>query len=353
MTGSFRAVDVRAACGKFFAPGASHRPIRRLVSLAQLPATERLVPRAGASNQAILSWRWDVNSQNGTSRNITVAVAHASGIGVDYLFVDAVSVDQRLTGFSLVRDVADFTALFGYVPAIAAYDSPNLADDSRHFLRALRRPWIAREIRAMRLNPHKLQYVGHIPGQGTESDFGFAHMAERIWQTSFANSILYVLTGYCDMHDVSELALIMPEHSTLLSAAAEQLPRNDALVTAALLSQLSTNDPRINEDIDLKNAAFSRYLLEQIDGSAGFWENWHILLDGKPVGTWSEKNYTRDGAARRKLSVAGDVREVLAASLGVALPDFKMAHQHEISSDELEKRLADLEVVDLSDRLAV
>lgn len=348
----FRAVDVRAAFAKLRTPGTSNTEINRPISLAELPVTGELLVTRAARNQAVLSWRWDVGLQTEASRNVSAALAHAFDTGIEHLFIDRVSVDQTLNSSSLIQAVSDFTKLFSQIRVIAAYDSTAPHEDYRHFLRVLRRPWIARELRVMRFNSHKLQYVGHIAEQGAETSFGFAHMLQRIWSTSFANSILYVLTGYCGMHDVAELSLIMPEQRVLLSAAADNMMRNDVLITGAILAQLSTDDPRVNGDINIRDAPLHNYAFRQIEGSVGFWSNWEILLDGKRVGTWSEKDYTRDGNTRRKLAPDENAHEVLAAFLNVDIPAWDLARDKEMSSHQLEKNLERIEVFDLSNRFA-
>jgi hypothetical protein len=336
-------LEARAASNLSLIP-----PIR----VAELPVVKNLRASGDESNQAVLSWRWDVDSMHGTSRNVTAALAYAFTAGIEHLFMDAVSIDQTLSGLDLIRAVADFTALFGYVPVIAAYDSaaPLVDPELRHFLRVVRRPWIAREVRAMRYNPHKLRYVGYIAGQGADANFGFAHMLEAIWSTSFANSILYVLTGYCDMYDVSELQLIMPEYHVVLAAAAKGMSRNDVFITAAILSQLSTDDSRINGDIDIRRTALDNYTFSEVAGSAGYWSNWEIVLNGRVVGLWSEKDYTRDGTHRRKLSAVRNAHELLAAYLNVGIASDETVREEPMSPTQLENYPEDIEIIDLSSR---
>jgi hypothetical protein len=346
------AVDVQAVRTNSRGRVGSNSSLIQPVPLAQLPVIENLKISGEKDNQAVLSWRWDVDPEEGTSRNVAAALSYASGAGIEHLFIDAVSVDQALSGFDLIRSVADFTKLFGRVPAIAAYDSKALQEDTRHFLRVLRRPWIAREIRAMRYNPHRLRYIGHIADQGIAESFGIAHMLKRIWSTTFANSILYVLTGYCDMHDVSELALIMPEHAAVLAAASRNMSRNDALITAAILSQLSTDEFRVNGDIDIREVGFDRYSFTEVEASPGFWSNWEILLDKKPMGVWSEKDYTMDGDHRRKLSHAENALELFGAYFNVEIATGNLDQKESVPPRQLENQIEDIEIVDFSDRFA-
>jgi hypothetical protein len=350
MNYAIRAVPVREVGTQLRDPSSGAQTKSRVVRVADLPATEEIVPNATAHGQAVLSWRWDLDQRDGTSRNTSAAIAHAIDIGVEYLFIDKVSVDQSLRGRDLIEAVAAFSQLFGSIPTIAAYDTALAPDDYRHFLRTLRRPWIAKELLAMRYNPHKITYVGHVKDQGTDKDFGFRHMINRIWSTSFANSILYVLTGFCDMHDVSELPLIMPEHEPLLSAASNNMTREDALMTAAILSQTSTDDDRVNGDINIRDLNYQAYKFAQTEDSSGFWQNWNVLLNGEVVARWSEKDYTRDGMPRRKLSTSINAGEIFANELGVDVTPLSTGRPHESASGSADKRIEAIEVYDLSGR---
>ena len=350
---TLRAVDVQAAVAIIETHAASNLPRISPIALAKLPITEDLPPRQSVSHQAVLSWRWDVEETDGTSCNVTAVLVYASSVGIDHLFVDAVSVDQTLTGLDLMRSVAEFTSLFGKLPVIAAYDTKEPKVDTRHFLRVLRRPWIAREILAMRKNPHQLRYIGHISGQGTADAFGFAHMVKRVWNTSFANSFLYVLTGYCDLYDVSELPLILPEYELTLTAAVGGMCRNDALISAAILSQLSKDDVRVNGDINLREVDMESYSLVPAEGSVGFWSNWEIVLDGKSVGLWSEKDYTRDGSPRRKFSANNNAHELLGVYLDVEIGSEYAIVEEDTPPHPTDNVTERIETINLADRFTV
>jgi hypothetical protein len=340
---ALRAVDVRVAAAGISGSG-TKTPIRA----HDLPVAEQIVPDGGSRDQAVLSWRWDVDGVDGTSRNISAAVAHAADMGVRYLFMDMVSVDQSLSGRGLIESVATFTGLFEFMPVIAAYDTVAVAEDLRHYLRTLRRPWIAKELLAMGVNPQRIQYVGHRGDQGAGQDFGFQHMLKRVWTTTFANSILYVLTGVSDMHDVSDLALVMIEHQALLAVACKQVGREDLLMTAALASQFTTDDFRVNGDINIRGANFGVYRLVAAGSSPGFWENWDIVLDGEVVGRWSEKEHTMDGSSRRTLSRSDNAAKVFARLWGVDV--VSGPRRREVSNDEADQRLSKVEIYNLCDR---
>src|SRR4051812_27893019 len=121
MNEALLAVDVARAYANLGVRARSTALIRP-VTLDDLPvSTIHILPHR--RTQAILSWRWDVDSQLRASRNISAALAHAFNVGIEYLFTDFVSVDQSLAGRALIRAVADFTSLFGELRVIAAYDT--------------------------------------------------------------------------------------------------------------------------------------------------------------------------------------------------------------------------------------
>jgi len=169
----------------------------------------------------------------------------------------------------------------------------------------------------MRFNRSTVTYVGHTVDQGAAESFGFQHMMNRIWQTTFANSLLYVLTGVCDLHDCAELPLLLPEHAGLLTAILRIVTREDALLAAAILSQTeqSDGDERVNGNIDIRAVKFKAFQFVVTDPE-GNWENWQVMLEDKVVATWSEKDFTRDGFPRRKLKPSPDARKILGAFAG-------------------------------------
>jgi hypothetical protein len=173
-------------------------------------------------------------------------------------------------------------------------------------------------------------------------------MMKRVWTTTFANSMLYVLTGYCDMHDASELALIMPEYAPILTAAADCMTRNDALLTAAILSQVS-GDPRVNGDINLRKVKLEKYVVMPAEASAGFWQNWDITLDGQRVAIWSEKDHTRDGDPRRKLTVENDAVFLISACFNLESAIANAPPMPKTSVERLEK-VPNVAIIDLSSR---
>lgn len=136
----------------FFLPGAlpegSTRPAiaTRLVRL----------PVEDISQVAVLSWRWDGDLQGLGSRNISSAIRVSKQRGIPYLFVDIISIDQRLDEDALIQQVTAFSNLYRSIPVIAAYDK-----EGEDFAKIVRRPWILTEARLFRYNPTEIIYVGH------------------------------------------------------------------------------------------------------------------------------------------------------------------------------------------------
>jgi len=128
------------------------------------------------------------------------------------------------------------------------------------------------------------------------------------------------------------------------------MTRNDALITAAVLSQLSTHDFRVNGDLDIRGVKLKRYKFSSVAGSVGYWSNWEIRLDGKAVGVWSEKDYTIDGDHRRKLSAVENAQNVLAAYFNVPITAGEQETDNSTSPNRNENRLESIEIVDLSNR---
>lgn len=273
-----------------------------------LPVTPVTVPVEDPKSIAILSWRWDIESETGRSRNVEIALAQARRSGFRQVLIDAISVDQRLTGIALSTAIAAFSALYESLPVIAAYDDPS-ATGERGWLRVMRRPWILREARAFYGNSNRIVYVGYVPGQGTADSFGFRHMLDRVWQTSFTHTILYVLCGQVGMHSVSDLRFILPEHASVLGAGEKEFTRADLLLTAALLVQAQATDTRLNADIELADAAFDRYRVVHAS-QQGYLTTHTITLDGEPLAVWKSR-YTRYDDYRRWLEVLPHAERVI------------------------------------------
>ena len=240
------------------------------------------------------------------ARNAALAIAHAARMGVRYLFMDVVSIDQGLRGDALMRAVVEFSVLYGRIPVFAAYDVVGI--EQREWTRTMRRPWICHEARAFRANPNRIVYVGHVPGQGADASVGFRHMLDRIWGSSFTHSILHVLCGQVGMY--TDLRFIMSEHADVLSAVYDQMSRNDFLLTAAILAQVPVKDLRLNEELDLTEVKFDRYTLAPVPArEPTYYSDTHLLLDGERIATWTNHYNPHLGHTGRKLAVASGRRE--------------------------------------------
>jgi hypothetical protein len=92
------------------------------VSGPDLPVQLVKLPVDDLSHVAVLSWRWDTEQQAQPSRNLLSAIRQAKQMGVRYLFIDIISINQQLSGDALIEHVVAFTVLFKTIPVIAAYD---------------------------------------------------------------------------------------------------------------------------------------------------------------------------------------------------------------------------------------
>ncbi|KAL8381933.1 hypothetical protein RB595_005947 [Gaeumannomyces hyphopodioides] len=135
--------------------------VGRATANSRLPVRLVKLPVDDGSKVAVLSWRWDGDLEVHGSKNIASAIHQAKKMGIRYLFVDIVSIDQCLPGDALMEQVVAFSSLYKTIPVIAAYDK-----DGEDFERAIYRPWVFNEVRLFRYNPTKIVYVGH-NDQGT------------------------------------------------------------------------------------------------------------------------------------------------------------------------------------------
>jgi hypothetical protein len=302
-------------------------PDRVTWSSSRTGADKRTIPTAPVrlpvddpSSVAVVSWRWDLDEATQTSRNASLAITQAARMGVRYLLIDLVSVDQQLRGDALMRAVTEFSDLYGRIPVIAAYDRVGVGQTE--WTRIMRRPWILREARAFLANRNRIVYIGHVRGQGTDESLGFRHMLERIWSSSFTHSILHVLCGQVGMHSPSDLSFIMPEHATLLSVAYDQMSRNDFLLTAAILAQIPMEDVRLNEEIDLAEVDFGRYSFSPAPGR-NYDSNKDIHLDGEKIATWMSHYNLNLDHHRRKLEVTRNAERIIHCVLGLSDKEFE------------------------------
>jgi len=287
----------------------------------------------------VLSWRWDIDSFSTeagrtASRNVFLAIQEAKRTGIQYLFMDLVSINQQLQGQALIQEVIEFSRLYRELPVIAAYDKPGVTE----WLHTMRRPWLFHEARLYRNNPTQVTYVGYLPKQGC-SEWGFLHMAERVWESGLTKTILYVLVGTVGMGELSDLRFLAPQYADVIVAAHQQLSRNDYLLTAALLVQQSENDTRLNEDQSIEPVAFGQYQLV-LQGQGGYAYSKDILLNGKKVATWKH-SMSSTGHSRYRLEVEADAEATIRGTLGMGgrLAEAGKAIFMEIQKDAAKPRL--------------
>ncbi|KAK0736688.1 hypothetical protein B0T21DRAFT_384164 [Apiosordaria backusii] len=251
---------------------------------------------------AVLSWRWDGDLKTRGSKNIASAIYQAKRMGVRYLFLDLVSIDQSLSGEALIQQVVEFSSLYSTIPVIAAYDM-----EGEEFEDTMYRPWIFNEARLYRYNPTKMVYVGH-SNQGTKHDPGsspfggepilgvdiwryeFGKTLGHVWTGSFIETIIGVLCDKIGMSDVSDLKFIIPPYARVFTTAYRKMSRNDYLLTAAILCRVHA-PPRGKLNWDAGAMDYGRYSFKEVnsEGSSSSWTWYGIFLDGTRIGLWKHK----------------------------------------------------------------
>ncbi|KAI3571039.1 hypothetical protein IWW34DRAFT_812046 [Fusarium oxysporum f. sp. albedinis] len=239
------------------------------------PVQKIKLPVDNLSDIAIVSWRWDSKDGIWGSRNIFHVIRQARRIGIRYLLIDCISVNQSLSENELLTEVVAFSTLYKTIPVIAAYDTVD--DFGRltplHFRYTLSRPWIFNELRTIRYNPKRVLYVGH-NHQGTRlsrnggnqplgeaSNYLFGYELPKIWRGGFTNVILSVLCGKVGMTSISDFKFIIPTFARILNLAHDKMTQNDYLLTAAILCQTHRIDRDINNRYlnDIRDVEFQRY----------------------------------------------------------------------------------------------
>ncbi|KAF4623985.1 hypothetical protein G7Y89_g14192 [Cudoniella acicularis] len=188
------------------------------------------------SKIAILSWRWDDKDGLFGSRNACGVLQHAKKIGIEYLFVDTISIDQSHPDAEKSKKIKEFTELYHRIPFMAAYYDPR----QNHIVKIMRRPWILCEVRHFKHNPTLITYINVDPlcKVDRQGDTGFHMMCKWIWSSGFTPTILALLGGVFTIEKIADLRYIMSHYERVLAAAFAQMPRNDYLLTAAILSQV-------------------------------------------------------------------------------------------------------------------
>jgi hypothetical protein len=203
-----------------------------------LPTQMVKIPFDNFDQVAVVSWRWDGDLQTKGSRNIASVIRVAKQRGIRYLFIDIISIDQKLPPSDLIAQVATFSTLYTKITVLAAYDM--IGDDWRRLHSTVRRPWILNEIRLFQQNSGRIFYVGHarqgstIIGEYGDSGFSkttfsdkdphkdsyFKFLLETIWRTSFIESIIGVLLEDVGMSSILDFKYIRADGT-------QRLPSND------------------------------------------------------------------------------------------------------------------------------
>lgn len=310
----------------------------------ELPVGVVRLPLDDPSTAAVLSWRWDTDEADHPSRNIVSAILVAKKMGFRYLFIDVISIDQHLTGKALLERVIEFSNLYRTIPVIAAYD--RIGAD---FKITIRRPWISSELQAYRHNPTRIIYASH-NNQGafrgrtwfyggpdeSKHNFAFPIVAERVWSTNFATTIIMVLRGWITMAALSDLSYIMPAYAPALTAAYDKMSRNDYLLAAAMLAQTEPTviTDIVNDDSEMKNIYYPddeeftsfRFINE---GSSMKQNSCKIVIgDGEQevvVGSWiSRHNFYYNDSYYCRLTVNDDTeRAICCTALGMTESEFE------------------------------
>lgn len=301
-----------------------------------LPVQRVALPLDKVEDAAVFSWRWDVQAADGFSVNAWLGIQRARQLGVRHLFMDMVSVNQDLDSDALIDEVVAFSRLYRLLPVIAAYDDRTVDGPSWYW--TMRRPWILRELREMRANPHALHYVGYLQGQGSETwpvglgdtptdGYRFTDMLSRVWRSSFTHSILGVLCGRVGMYSPTHLRYLMPEHGEILAQAVAQLEHNDFLLVAAILCNMTEFDPgdprsgKVNADADISQATYSRLQLVEAEGGT-YDSNRAILLDGERIATWRSHFNLYTSNTHSYLQPAADAERIIFSLLGLSDSDY-------------------------------
>ncbi|KLU89822.1 hypothetical protein MAPG_08791 [Magnaporthiopsis poae ATCC 64411] len=291
----------------------------------RLPVRLVRLPADNVFEVAVLSWRWDGDLEVRGSKNIASAVHQAKKMGIRYLFVDIVSIDQLLPGDALIKQVIAFSSLYRTIPVIAAYDN-----DKASFEQTIFRPWIVNEVRLFRYNPTKIAYVGHSNQGASQFDrqttrgreiwrYALARELLNIWSGSFIETIIGVLCDEIGMTCVSDFKLIIPPYARVFTAAYEKMSRNDYLLTAVILCRVHSKPAHeVTSNVGYLN--YDRYSFIRV------WKHGYdlssivhgICLNGVHIGVWRGL----PGSGWRELEALPNAERVIFAALGMTDSDY-------------------------------
>jgi hypothetical protein len=308
-----------------------------------LPTQIVKIPFDNPDQVAVVSWRWDGDLQTKGSRNVASVINVAKQRGIQYLFIDIVSIDQTLPIDDLIEQVVAFSTLYTKMTVLAAYDMAG--DDWRHMDSTILRPWILNEIRLFRQNPGRIIYVGHAR-QGcsqinkqygvtqaptswenpSSSRSYFDFLLEFTWRKTFVGSIIGVLLGDVGMTSVSDFKYMIYAYSHILSVAYKRMKRNDYLLTTAILccayggGDLEENGLRVERNIE--KLRYCRYSFTTVSSNSNeTWAYYRISLDGTTVAYWrAHRSYEQ--LFSRKLDRLPSCDRVIFAALGLTASEY-------------------------------
>lgn len=286
------------------------------------------------SQVAVLSWRWDGEKRGHRSLNAFCAISRARTLGIKYLFIDTISIDQSLSSDALLERVMEFSNFYKTIPVIAAYDTRD-----EFFRSTMQRPWILSEVRSFRSNPTRIIYAGHndqgaADGYGSESTLlgetskcWFGDLLLRIWSGGFTHTILGVLCGQIGMHTISDLKFVIPSLANVLAPAFEKMSRNDYLLTAALLCQSHHVDRERNTATEahphiISELQFDRYKLSDIPSKSYKDEDKEISLDGTKIAVFKHAYNDRMEIHRIALLPEPNAEQLIFKALGLSEADY-------------------------------
>ena len=288
-----------------------------MIQGSALPTCIINFPLEDTSKIAVLSWRWDgLPAQHPFhgSKNIFVAIRQAKKLGIEFLFIDVISIDQMLQGDALLREIVSFSSLYQTIPVIAAYDMPNVP-----LFKTSRRPWIASELCLCRNNPTRLIYVtwgmqrlrSHLIGE-KDLDAVFETFFKDMCNYGFTFTINGLLHGDFQMTSISDLKYIIPSLAPILAAAYEKMDRNDYLLSAAILCKIG--EPNCFGMIypnAIRCMSFQRYKLRGNQLVA------ELLLDNKLIAVYKQEEKWLNPSPWESLIPVVDAKSTIISALGL------------------------------------
>ena len=278
---------------------------RKSLRFNAVPVVEINIESSNLEKLAVLSWRWDIDLESNSSRNVYIACQFARRLGIRYLFLDKVTVNQKLNDDEMLIERLEFSKLYQSIPVIAAYDHRDghekhtaevhgsTVSIGHPFSRIIRRPWIAYEVKLYQSNPTKVYYVGHIKNLGCD-DNNFEDMVNAIWRSTLCQTVLYTLSGTVSMHNPHELRYIIPEYYDLLTAAHKEMRTKDFFLLAAIL--IGGREQRINGDQNILNQQFEAfrigdgYLPDELPKTQDYYTRYDIFLGTENIGWWQTRH---------------------------------------------------------------